>query len=363
MIGEAVSWLGTQLAKLSSSKSGDRAVAATDPTSAQEAGATEQPTAVTSVYADSLSQWSTAVRWLIAALAAVATAMIAGSQLASIGHLSVTTERSRLVMAIGGIVVALVTVLWSIALLFWAQSPANTDFVRLNKLSRGQRSTGLAARVRRYVTEDATLNRGEADLQTLLRSLAAVRTDYYRLNNQYFDRARELARQPDDAARAAAEATCGRLEDELKVLGDRLTEYRTALLRVAQLDKFLRTRRRFRIASWAVLMLSVPATLGFIAFVWAANPPAEREEAAPQRPVSALLTLNEVGAKSLKERLGAGCAAAATANGIPVVALSSSDKGVEIVVVTSASCLEPTHLTVSADDGLVTATKPVLPAS
>jgi len=363
MIGNAVTWIGKQLARLQVSHRGERAVAAPDPNPAPASGAPTQPPPATSVYAEALSQWSTAVKWLIAALVAVATAMIAGSQLASIGHLSATTERSRLLLAVGGIVLALVTVLWSIALLFWAQSPTNTDFVRLTKLARGRRSRGLPARVRRSVTEDATLNRGEPDLEALLRSLAAVRTDYYRLNTRYFDKAREVARQADDAVREAAQAERDRLENELSVLGERLTEYRTALLRVAQLDKFLRTRRRFRIASWTVLILSVPATFAFIAFVWAANPPAGRENAAPQRPVSGLLTLTRDGAKGLTQRLGADCAAAAAIRGIPVVALSSSDKGVEVVVVTSAKCPTPAHLTVTAGDGLVTATKPVLPAS
>lgn len=317
-----------------------------------------------SVYASSLNQWSTAVTWLIGALAAIAAAIIAGSQLSSIGQLSYDTQRGRLLLAAGAVVVAVGLVLLAIGLLFWAQSPSNTDFSRLKELAAGDRAFGLAAQVRRQVCDDSSLHRGQGDLGGLLTAVAETRTDYYKLRIDQYTKARQVAREIDDAKRNAADEVRKRTADELAVVDAQLTEYRLGLLRVAQLDAFLRTRRRYRIASLAVLFISVLVTLAFVTFAWAANPPADREEAAAQRPVAATLNLTTEGQQALQLRLGSTCAAAAASSaGVPVVALSSSDEGVEVVAVPSPDCPAPQRVMITVDNGTVTADRSVLTGS
>lgn len=321
---------------------------------------TPAPARTESVYADALKQWSTAVTWLIGALAAVAAAMIAGSQLSSIGKLEAGSQ--RLAVAVTGLVVSVVLILAAIGLLFWAQSPINTDFSRVIALADGTAHGRLVDALRRMVCEDNTLNRGKGDLAGLLAALNTIREDYNSLRQHESEAGREAARESNDARRADAQARRKRYTAELAVVSDDMSEYRKALLRVAQLDKFLRTRRRFRIASILVLIMTVPATVGFVGFAWAANPAPTASDAIDQRPVTAVLKLSEQGTKSLQDRLGRDCARAAYSSGVGVVALSSSPDGIEVVLTPSANCPEPVRLTVNAAIGTVEAASSALDA-
>lgn len=319
---------------------------------------------VASVYAPALQQWSTAFTWLIGALAAVAAAMIAGSQLTSIGQLSSDTEQHRLTLAIVGIVVAVGLILVAIGLLFWAQTPTNTDFLQLTEIAAGTSDRGIGARVRRQVEADTALHRNTGSLSRLMDAVATTRAHYYPLRQQRYDAALAAAGATTDTTRREHERVRDLAAAQMEIVNGQLDQYLTALQRVSQLASFLRARRRYRVVSWVVMVLAALSTLAFVTFAWAANPPQERadtEAAVAQQPVAATLHLTADGVQALTDDLGSGCASAAGANRIRVVALSSSDAGVELVVVPSAACEAPAHVTVSAAQGTVTASAPILP--
>ena len=320
---------------------------------------------ITSVYAPALQQWSTAFTWLIGALAAVAAAMIAGSQLTTIGRLSTDTDQDRLTLAVVGIVVAVGLILVAIGLLFWAQTPSNTDFEQLIEIAQGEGLRGIGARVRAQVAADTSLNRNTGSLALLMAALAATREQYYPLRQEQYDAALAAAGATTEADKRAQEQLRDLAAAKLKVVNGQLDQYLTALQRVSQLTSFLRSRRRYRLVSWVVMFLAALSTLAFVTFAWAANPPeepADAEAAAPQQPVAATLRLTAAGRDALSDRLGATCADTAAKAGIAVIALSSSDSGIDVVVIPSAVCPTSAHVTVPSAQGAVTAANPVLPA-
>jgi hypothetical protein len=336
--------------------------AGTDGRAAEETKPAEQPGPPAPVQADALKQMATAVSWLIAALAAVAAAMIAGSQLSSIGRLSWTDDRGRLLVAVLSSSVAIGLILLAIGILYHAQSPTNTDFTRLRKLAAGNGLKGLDQEVCRQVADDSTLHGGRGSLGGLMRAFDEVRVGFHRLKDKGYLLELDIARTQPAAARTAKQAKLKRLVDEREVLGGRMTDYRIALLRVAQLDKYLRTKARYRRSVWTVMGLSVVAGFAFVSFAWSANPPDKPGAAAAQRIVAAHLVLNPDGRKALAPRLGEACAsAAAAAGGVPVLAVSSTDSGVEVIVVPSRQCVEAQHLVISKADGDVVADQNVVP--
>jgi hypothetical protein len=320
---------------------------------------------VASIYAPALKQWSTAFTWLIGALAAVAAAMIAGSQLTTIGRLSTDTDQDRLTLAVVGLVIAVVLILVAIGLLFWAQTPSNTDFEQLIEIARGEGSRGIGARVRAQVAADTSLNRNTGSLALLMAALAATREQYYPLRQEQYDAALAAAGATTEADKRAQEQLRDLAAAKLKVVNGQLNQYLTALKRVADLTSFLHSRRRYRLVSWVVMLLAGLSTLAFVTFAWAANPPeepADAEAPASQQPVAATMRLTAAGRDALADRLGATCADTATKTGIAVIALSTSDSGIDVVVIPSAACPTSAYVTVSNDYGAVTAANPVLPA-
>ncbi|MBP2351929.1 hypothetical protein JOF29_003012 [Kribbella aluminosa] len=256
ILGSALQALGARLAP----------VAAETPAPAKPADTTSVDRG--DVHADALNQMRTAVNWLIGALAAVAAAMIAGSQLSSIGKLSWTADHSRLLTALIGVTAAVAAILIAIGLLYYAQAPINTDFSRLTKLAGQTRRWGLNGRLRSQVERDSTLHRGTGSLSALMTAFDAVRVEYHELKDAAYDAEKKIAAAPDEETRAAA----AKLNAVRAVVDSRLQEYRNALLRVARVDKYLRTRRTYRVTTAMVILLSVAAAFGFVAFAWAANP-------------------------------------------------------------------------------------------
>ncbi|NEA31014.1 hypothetical protein [Streptomyces sp. SID13031] len=232
------------------------------------------------------------------------------------------------------------------------------------KLAATDSRKGLDAQLCAQVRDDTTLHRGRESLEGLTAELGKLRKVFYQLKDQEYETHLASVGEADEVKRTELEAEHARYKAQLEVVDGKLTEYRTALLRVAQLDKFLRTRRRYRNASWTVLALSVLAALGFVTFAWAANPPAKADDVVVgQRLVAAHLILTAPGRTALEQRLGEDCAAAAAStSGVPVVAMSSSDAGIEVVLVPTAQCPQPRRLLVLPKDGEVIDDRSVVPS-
>jgi hypothetical protein len=304
-------------------------------------------------------QFLSAIKWLIGALAAIAAVLVAGTELPNVGLLTWPEDEAR--MRAAGLSFALVLgcVVIAIGLLAWVQMPGQgTDIERLRKIVE----VGKPKAVLQSVECDSSYHRGAGSLASLLESLDSASAEHYEAKHnalvarlvQAGDETETLTPPltPEDAAQRSAVRTA--FYANLRH-GVRLT---------SQLDQHLRMRRRAKVVTWIVLALTLLSALSLIVFVWAANPPEPptSEDAVPPRAVAATLVLTSTDAV-WADRLGESCAEAARGDsGVPVVALSADDDGVQVLTVPGADCPEPVRVLVPAEDGIVVADEQVDPA-
>lgn len=294
-------------------------------------------------------QLLTSVKWLIGALAAIAALLVAGTQLSDVGQLTWPDDRVRMIAAGVTVVVVLVCVVVSLGLLAWVQTPGpGSDIERLQEIARTRRPV----EVLESVSRDSAYHRGAGDLDTLLLRLEEASEQHYAAKAEVV-RAR-LA--------AAGEVVPGQAVLEVGVAQDRAAartaayaNLRDGVRRTSQLDRHLRIGGRARRVSAVVLGLSLLSALSLVVFAWASHPPADpaaEADALPARPVGATLVLPE-GEDLWADRLGEACADRARLDGVPVVALATSEDGVEVVTVPSEDCPEPVRVLVAVDEGTV----------
>ncbi|WP_043605891.1 hypothetical protein, partial [Cellulomonas carbonis] len=242
-------------------------------------------------FAPRTAQALATLTWLVGALGAVASLMVAGTQLTSIGGLSWDDDRPRLLAAGGSVTLAVVLVVAAVGLLTWATMPGRlSDLERLDELAAGSPRGAVASSVAR----DSSYHRGTGSLPDLLTALTNARAALYEAKSRLHDAELAAAREADDDARAARTAHADRVRAEVAVLTARNDDLRLGARAAVQLDSHLRTRRRVVGVSWAVLVVAVVVAACLVLFAWAANPPADpdaAEGAVPPRPVAAVLVL------------------------------------------------------------------------
>ncbi|MDT0164619.1 hypothetical protein Q9R32_03515 [Actinotalea sp. AC32] len=305
-------------------------------------------------FAPRTAQALSTLTWLVGALGAVASLMVAGTQLTSIGGLSWEEDRPRLLAAGGSVTLAVVLVVAAVGLLTWATMPGRlSDLERLDELAAGSPRGEVASSVAR----DSSYHRGTGSLPDLLTALTTARGALYEAKSRLHDADLAAAREADDDARAARSAHADRVRAEVAVLTARNDDLRLGARAAVQLDSHLRTRRRVVGVSWTVLVVAVVVAACLVLFAWAANPPEDpdaAEPAVPARPVAAVLVLaSDDGVWD--DRLGAACADAARDGGVDVVAVGSDDDAVTVVVVPGDDCPDPVEVVVPRDEGTVTA--------
>lgn len=323
---------------------------------AKEAGAKDAaPTAPTgNPFADRNTQALSTLTWLVGALGAVATLMVAGTQLTSIGRLTWEDDRPRLLAAGIAVTVAVVLVLVAVGLLTWATMPPRlSDLERLDDLA----ATDAGGAVASSVARDSSYHRGTGSLPALLAALSDARARYYAAKARLTAAELEAAREDDDAARTGLDARAARLRAEVAVLGSRNDDLRLGARAAAHLDNHLRTRGRAVRVSWWVLATAAVVAVCLVVFAWAANPPEEpagADAAVPPAPVAAVLLLAS-DEDVWDDRLGGDCAAAARGDGVAVVALAADDDAVTVLVLPGDDCADPVEVAVPRDEGTVTA--------
>lgn len=300
--------------------------------------------------------------WFVGALAAIATLVVAGTQLSSIGELS---KGPRLGWAIGSAAAALAGTIAAIGLLTWARLPGKpADQARLQELAQGKEGRRGNARRDAWLLDrveaDPAFHRGTGSLKDLMAQMSATDVKYHEALKQFHKEksaARATTTDPKAENRKAAKAKAA-----LDVATDDVKRLRFGVQMSAHLLRYIDFRRKVYRAIWAVLALSVVVAAALVTLAWAANPP--EEDSTPQavaRPVHAQLYLvskDEI----WSARLGAECASAArTADGIEVVALASDDESATVVTIPSGQCLEPRRVVVPSDDGAVIAVSDSLP--
>lgn len=284
--------------------------------------------------------------WVAGALGAVATIMLAGTQLSNIGQLSPETEPGRLALAAGGIAVGVAAVLRAIYLLSSAQMPVESHLEVLDQAAKNPESQlARAAEANKYFT------RGRPDLAHLLQDLRKART--------LFDESRVAFTVAEDKVLdASAEELETAIESQeraakrVAIMETRLDDLLKGVRALNELGAYLGVKAKLERVLPEVLAMSIIAAGCFVIFAWAANPPASTasSDAVSASPVAARLKLTPDAAAAHASVLGAKCAAAASelTDGIDVVALASSGDKVTVVTVPSGPCPTPTTLTLDA---------------
>lgn len=190
-----------------------------------------------------------AAKWLIGSAAAVGAALIAGSQLSSIGALAVgwptTVETTRLWVAVVGAVVGLVSIVY----ILW---------------------TAVKLLPEVHVTIREIVESWDDQANRLL----APAITHLKLNPRYiqgFATPKDLEEHRDAALRALSAMSD---EDTIKEQQDYV---RQLDLRVAAIERRAASKvllASFRIALKRLLYGTAVAAFGILAFAWAANPPA-----------------------------------------------------------------------------------------
>ncbi|MPV35665.1 hypothetical protein [Georgenia subflava] len=331
---------------------------AADDSAAPEAGGKPADTSAstTNPYAARDEKFLKTVTWMVAALAGVASVMVAGSQLSSIGALALEEDRGRLAAAAISVTVAVALVILAIGLLTWVQMPDYTNVGRLVKAhekTAGGRSTLLT----RTVTSDPTLHRGATDLGGLLDRWNASATAYELARAQVHEAALAVTRAETEAAKARAETTLADALKRQEAWEAQYGYYHRGVWATSQLNSHIRTKRKSQLVSVVVPLAAAVAALSFVVFAWASNPPTDEPDSAdalPPTPVAAVLVLTDDD-DVWQSRLGESCAGTArTTEGIPVIAVAESDAGVDVVTVPTPECPEPRQVVIAADEGTVT---------
>jgi len=212
-----------------------------------------------------------AAKWLIASSAAVGAALIAGSQLSSIGKLDLglptSIETARLWVAVAGAIVGLAGVVYAVWTAVQLLLPKTVLIADLAKGWEGKDSS--LAPVVEFLKEH------EKYLQSF-DSPSAIIDERSRL----IDERRRIAEEgTDDAEYRAPEelvATIDDLEAQITDVDARIKAIEDVAANRALQADFQATLRR-------LLLASIVVALGIMSFAWAANPPIEAEPSADLR--------------------------------------------------------------------------------
>ena len=270
-------------------------------------------------------------KWLVATFGAVAGVFIAGLQLSDLGKIE---GSDRTIAAIG----ALVAIAAVVAIIALASAVLGRGRVALSDLTADSR------RRRRLVKELERSPGLHAPYPSITGFVEAVNAEWRKQADSWL---RKL-KTKDPAAAAAAKAE---YEETVPVLKE-LNGLNRRLLAVARAEDVRLTFEKVRL--W-IVGLAIVAAVGAGTFAYVNVAPDEEEgpTAVAQRPVAAFADLTVDGEDALKGTLGTDC----NLNRVPVMALSSSEDGWEVVSL-PGKC-EQARFTIAADGGELTATETV----
>jgi len=237
-------------------------------------GSSEQVGSVhASRYATAIASIREVAKWLIGALAAVATIMLAGTQLSSLGSLP-TQPSGRLWVAGIAALVAVMAVVRSIYLLSTVLMVQTSSLTDLRENTRPTATT-----IQRIIDGDPGFLEGRPSVAKLL-------DDYAQAQRQAISAAdaKALAQQalldakPTDEEKAQAlvkhAIQAASLADALRErLGERVRS-------LVELDGYVKVRASFDKARKGVIGWAAVSAIAVIVFAWAANPAKAEDERA-----------------------------------------------------------------------------------
>jgi hypothetical protein len=296
--------------------------------------------------------------WLTGTLAAIATIMLAGSQLSSIGSISFAHDRWRLIAAVLSSLVVVGAVAYSVNILTKIQMPSEGTLGQIRTAAKDPDSN-----LARLAAQDSGLRGGRKTLTEFLDEYEKVRGDQRQAErdirsavitarNVQTKRAREEA----DSALAAAKL---REQDANANIAD----MRPYMVTLAQLSSYLSLKETFLAARPRILFAALAAAAFLVLFAWAVNPPkpeASAVSAIQQTPSAGRLLLTPAGVGQLSNVLGDDCASSAgTQAGVAAIALASVNNVFDVVLIPEGSCTEPVRVMIPLNLGRVVSTTSV----
>jgi hypothetical protein len=319
----------------------------------KDTAAAQPPTNPYQAGSDRVRQTAT---WLVGVLAAVATVMLAGSQLSGIGSLSLTDDRWRLAVAVGSALLAIGAVSYAVFRLTEIQMPGEGTLTSIRESA--ERST----RLKQLADGDSGLRAGRADLIEFLDYYEARRRTEWDAEAEVVVRETAVAAAATPAEREAAAAALAAADGARSRAAAQVAALRPNLVQLGQLSSYLAVRTRFERERPRILGAALATAVLLICFAWAANPPQRPSRGGSvldDQPSSGRLALTADGRVQLAGVLGTSCAGAAAAGSVPVIALARSEAGSEIVLVPGGDCPDARRLTVPTEWGVVLSTSTV----
>jgi hypothetical protein len=204
------------------------------------------------------------IKWLIAAFAAIGAALIAGSQFASIGHLT----GWRLVAAAGGAALAITFLARAIWLLFDLMMPSEAS---ITPLAQQVKAPGWSP-AKRYILARPEVLLGFDTVPGLRRRYLRALRARRRLLLDYYD---SVIATGDESHPAVAKALV-----KAKAADGKLGEVEWAVGYLAKLMSLEELNTQVRQRKWQIFGASLLVAVGLGLFTWGANPPSKKEPAA-----------------------------------------------------------------------------------
>jgi hypothetical protein len=204
-----------------------------------------------------------AAKWLVASFAAVGAALIAGSQLSSIGKLPAcwdfTATCLRLPVALGGSILALAGVAWAVWTAVLLLVP-NT--MPISDLKVAWEKGGEKSPLQKYFRANPVYMQGFKDLSDVESTEQTAYAAFDKLEAAY------------DAAKDDAERD--RIAGEMEVQQAEINDILARSEAVVSSANFVLLSNNFKSrALWRLLAAAVVAALGIGIFAWASNPPSQ----------------------------------------------------------------------------------------
>lgn len=306
---------------------------ANTPASTREAPAA--PPSQENPFATGNQQVRTAATWFIGALAAVATVLLAGVQLTSVGQLTWEDNPGRLSAAGVAALAAIGSVIYAIYRMSTVFAPLSTQMSDVAAEVANPKNS-----LAKLVNEDSGFLGGYPSFEELRAELVERRTKLKTANTDVGKFEAALDTASDVAGRRAAEVALQRAQAKVARREERVAELRRPINRLAQILGHQQVTQRFVDARTAVLVCAGITAAAVVIFAYAANPPkpeAAVTPAAPSRPVPVNLILTAQGASELSALLGAACTRQAL-SGTPGVLLSRTASADDVIILGTGSC-------------------------
>jgi hypothetical protein len=282
--------------------------------------------------------------------------MLAGSQLSSIGSISFTHDRWRLIAAVFSSLVVVGAVAYSVNILTKIQMPSEATLGQIRTAAEDPDSN-----LARLAAQDSGLRGGRETLLELLDEYEKVRGDQRQAERDVQSAVITVRHAQTKRGREKAESALAAAKLCEKDANANVADMRPYVVYLVQYSSYLSLKETFLAARPRILFAALAAAAFLVLFAWAVNPPkpeASAVSAIQQTPSAGRLLLTSAGVNQLSNVLGHDCAlSAGTQAGVAAIALASVNNVFDVVLIPEGSCTEPVRVTIPSNlGGVVSAT-------